>query len=236
MNSPQSNSKGSPFPKPAQTFLRQLLNRKAPIPIAFKAAGLKLNDLPGSHCCEIAIVGRSNVGKSSLINFLSGQKTLAHTSRTPGRTQTINLFAVDGGRFLLVDLPGYGYAESNKSVQAEWQAAMSVFLKERQGLFAFLMLIDSRRDIQQEDVDLYHWLLQLGLIPLIIQTKADKIHKSQWAQLRKTHAHALKTAPELIVTTSADKGIGREAVYAGLVGLFGELEAREAEASDDDTD
>lgn len=231
MNSPET--KATKFPKPNAMFLRQLLTRKLPLNIEFKAAGGKNSDLPVSHCFEIAIVGRSNVGKSSLINYVSGQKNLARTSRTPGRTQTINLFSVEKNRFMLVDLPGYGYAESNKSVQAEWQRSMSEFLKERSGLFAFMFLLDIRRDVNEEDVSLFHWLLELGLTPLVVHTKCDKIHKGQWFNVRKSHAEGLGIAPEYIVTTSADTNIGRDALFAGLSGLFSQMDAQLVEDQDE---
>lgn len=208
---------------PSQDFIQKLLNRKTPLPMQFVAAGMRNSELPNSASFEIALVGRSNVGKSSFINYLAGQKNLAKVSRTPGRTQTINLFSVEKGRFFFVDLPGYGFAESSRSTQEKWQEAMEEFFVDRIGLFSFVFLIDIRRDVNAEDRQLFQWLRSLDLAPLVIQTKADKVAKHELFAARKKHAEALGISMESIVATSAEKNMGRPEIYAGLSGLFDEL-------------
>lgn len=215
------------LPVPSKHFLMQLLKRKMPLSMAFTSAGMRNSDLPKSQCLEIAIVGRSNVGKSSLINFLAGQKNLARVSRTPGRTQTINLFSVENGKFTFVDLPGYGYAESPREVQHHWKEAMAEFLTERPALFAIVFLLDIRRELNDEDRQLFAWLRSLGHKILIVHTKCDKIAKHLWHSTRLKHAQALGVSAEIIIETSSEKNMGRDALYAGLVGLFEQLKEDE---------
>ncbi len=209
---------------PNQDFILSLSEKKTPLRVEFKCSGLKNSDLPHSTAPEFALVGRSNVGKSSLINFLAGQKQLARVSNTPGRTQTINLFAAENGAFFLVDLPGYGYAESSHATQAHWEKEMQNFFEERTGLFAIFILIDIRREIQREDESLSRWFQQLGLKVICIQTKCDKIHKSKWQQLREIHAKKLALHPSQVITTSADKKMGLNEIFRNMAGLLDALD------------
>ncbi len=209
---------------PNQDFILSLSEKKTPLRVEFKCSGLKNSDLPTSTAPEFALVGRSNVGKSSLINFLAGQKQLARVSNTPGRTQTINLFAAENSAFFLVDLPGYGYAESSHATQAHWEKEMQKFFEERTGLFAIFILIDIRREIQREDESLSRWFQQLGLKVICIQTKCDKIHKSKWQQLREIHAKKLALHPSQVITTSADKKLGLNEIFRNMAGLLDALD------------
>lgn len=208
------------LPLPSTEYLRSLAKRKVPLPMAFVAAGGKNSDIPNSAAHEIAVVGRSNVGKSSLLNFLAGQKDLARVSRTPGRTQTINLFSVDKGRFYFVDLPGYGYAESARSVREAWQQSMEEFFRERPGLFAVVFLVDIRREVEEEDFALFHWLKSLGLQAIVVQTKADKLSKHELTPIRRKHAAALGLAPENVVQTSSDKKTGLTEFFSAIASVF----------------
>jgi GTP-binding protein len=205
---------------PDQAFVDALSGREIPVRMEYVSSGMKETDLPPSRCPEIAIVGRSNVGKSTLLNFLAGQKQLARVSSTPGRTQTINLFSVEKGAFFIVDLPGYGFAMSPKDTRAQWVGSMENFFQSRKGLAGVLFLIDVRRDINEEDVSLCKWLSNGGLPVLAIQTKCDKVHKSQWPLLRKKNAQALGVAPGMIVTTSAQDRIGLKELCTGLAGML----------------
>lgn len=205
---------------PSQSFINELSEREIPLRMEYVSSGMKETDLPPSICPEIAIVGRSNVGKSSLLNFVAGQKQLARVSSTPGRTQTINLFSVEKGAFLLVDLPGYGFAMSPKETRAHWEGSMDNFFKNRKGLVGVLFLLDVRRDVTGEDTALCKWLLNLGVPVLAVQTKCDKVHKSQWAQLRKKQSQELGVAPGMVVTTSAQARIGLKDLCTGLAGII----------------
>lgn len=209
---------------PKQDFILSLYEKKTPLRIEFICSGLKNSDLPPSSAPEFALVGRSNVGKSSLLNYLAGQKQLARVSNTPGRTQTINLFSAEKGEFFLVDLPGYGYAESSHAMQAHWETAMQKFFEGREGLFAIFILIDIRRDVQPEDENLSRWFQGLGLKVIAIQTKCDKVHKSKWHEIRTIHAKKLALHPSQIITVSADKKIGLPEILKTISGLLDALD------------
>lgn len=129
---------------------------------------------------EIAVVGRSNVGKSSLINSLVSQD-VAHTSRTPGRTRLINWFRVHakGGAFFLVDLPGYGYAEVPRGMKASWQPLIEHYLTGRKTIGAVLLLIDIRRGVEAEELDFIPWLVNAGIDAIPVLTKSDKLAKNR---------------------------------------------------------
>ena len=134
---------------------------------------------------EIAFVGRSNVGKSSLINTLVGRKSLAKTSNTPGRTQLINFFTVNE-KISFVDLPGYGFAKVSQSVKKNWGEMVEAYLKERQNLALVIFILDIRRDPSEDDLSLREWLTHYRIPYLYILTKADKIPYSQ--TLTRRHA------------------------------------------------
>jgi GTP-binding protein len=127
---------------------------------------------------EIAFLGRSNVGKSSLINALTGQKGLAFTSNTPGRTQTINFYRVDGA-FYLVDLPGYGYARVPPGHQLEWKKLIEQYLEKRETLKLSCLILDPRRGWTEKDLDLKRWLEYHGRQYLVVATKTDKLNQSE---------------------------------------------------------
>lgn len=203
---------------PDQTFIEQLKQKTLPLQMEYLSSGLNISDLPPSTVPEFALVGRSNVGKSSLLNFLAGQKNLARVSHTPGRTQMINLFTVEKGEFIVADLPGYGYAESPQYTRAHWKQSMQEYFENRAGLFSVLVLMDMRRDIEKEDELLSRWLQSIGLKVIGVQTKCDKIHKSKWQEVRKKQAIGLALSAEQMVTTSADKKIGLQDLLKMMAG------------------
>ncbi len=219
---------------PEQSFIEQLKQKALPLHMEYYSSGLKYLDLPDSTVPEFALVGRSNVGKSSLLNFLAGQKNLARVSNTPGRTQLINLFWADKKQFIIADLPGYGYAESPHYTRAHWQSSMQEYFENRDGLFSVFILIDSRREVEPADTALSRWLQSIGLKVIGVQTKCDKIHKSKWVENRKKHAQGLALSPEQIVTTSVDKKIGLSELIRMMAGHLDLLYDEQSENNPDD--
>lgn len=205
---------------PSPEFIARLHTRKIPLRMQYMTSGMRNADLPPSSRLEIALVGRSNVGKSSLLNFMAGQRQLARVSSSPGRTQTINVFGVEDESFHLVDLPGFGFALSPRETQIHWEKAMSEFFEEREALVAALFLVDVRRDIEEADRLLCQWLVARGLTVLAVQTKCDKIHKSQWPFVRLQQSRTLGLAPGMMVTTSADKKLGLTELCVGIAGML----------------
>jgi GTP-binding protein len=132
--------------------------------------------LPPDEGFEVAFAGRSNAGKSSALNAISAQKSLARTSKTPGRTQLINFFEIDGMR-RLVDLPGYGFARVPAAVQQHWQRLMGRYLRERQALRGLILLMDVRHPLNAQDRQMLEWCAHAGLPVHILLTKADKLKK-----------------------------------------------------------
>ena len=233
MNAPKPPTNHSPTPNAlTQEFCLQLMDREIPLRFEFVQSGASLGDLPPSAGLEVAIVGRSNVGKSSLLNFIAGQKQLARVSSTPGRTQLINYFSAEKGKFHLVDLPGFGYAESPKDIQAHWAREMARYFQARQSLIGVLFLVDCRRQIGPEDIDLCQWFLSLNLKVLAVQTKTDKLNKSQLTLAQRSQAKELGLAPGQIVSTSAEKKQGLKKLFAGLAGML--MSALPDESADED--
>ena len=164
---------------------------------------------PPPERAEIAIVGKSNVGKSSLINHLCGNKKLAKTSQTPGKTRLINFFLLNRD-FYLVDLPGYGFARASKTEQAGWGSLMEQYLSSGRVQHLFL-LIDIRHAPTAEDRQMFEWVLYYGLPFTLIATKADKIAKSKRRQAANQVAKLLG-APPAAIPYSSESGDGKEAV------------------------
>ena len=141
-------------------------------------SAINRSQYPADGIPEIALVGRSNVGKSSLINSITGRKKLAKTSKTPGRTQLINYFKINN-EFFIVDLPGYGFAKVTQSVKEKWGHMIENYLQTSKQLKMVFLLIDIRHKPSKNDVMMYDWILHNGYRPVIIATKLDKLKRSQ---------------------------------------------------------
>jgi GTP-binding protein len=177
----------------------------------FVVSNTDVNKCPQTDKPEFAFIGRSNVGKSSLINMLTGRKDLAKTSSTPGKTQTINHFLINK-TWYLVDLPGYGYAQVSKTNRESWTSMIDQYFKHRDNLYCTFILIDSRLEPQASDVSFINRLGKLGIPIALAITKTDKMKQSEQAKTRNQLAkELLKTWEELppIFVTSAEKKTGR---------------------------
>lgn len=168
---------------------------------------------PPASLPEVAFAGRSNVGKSSLINALLNRKGLARTSNTPGRTQEINFFRVND-RFNFVDLPGYGYAKVPEAIRRQWGPMVETYLRERGTLHLVLLILDVRRDPSPEDQQLIRWLSFYRVPFLLILTKRDKVSNNAFAQQRSRIAAKMALPPETpLMAFSARTGAGKEALW-----------------------
>ena len=169
--------------------------------------------LPENTLPEIAFAGKSNVGKSSLINAVMNRKSLARTSAQPGKTQTINFYNVND-TFYLVDLPGYGYAKVSEEVKAKWGKMVERYLRQSRQLKAVFLLIDIRHEPSANDRQMYDWIVSQGYHPIIIATKLDKLKRSQVPSALKTVREGLKAGKETIILPfSALTKQGREEIY-----------------------
>ena len=198
----------------------------------FVAGAADRGGLPPETLPEVAFLGRSNVGKSSLVNALTGRRMLARTSKTPGRTRQINFFALDQ-RLMLADLPGYGYAEASKSAVAAWTALVRHYLRGRAGLHRVCLLIDARHGIKEPDRPVMQLCDAAGLSYQIVLTKIDKLGPTARAAIVETVATELArhgAAHPEIHLTSAEKGLGIAALRATLAG-FAAPSARAGEST-----
>ena len=178
--------------------------------------------LPDNKLPEIAFAGKSNVGKSSLINGLMNRKSLARTSSQPGKTQTINYYNING-RMYFVDLPGYGYATANEKVKAQWGKMIEDYLHKSKQIRAVFLLVDIRHAPSDNDRIMYDWISDRGYKPIIIATKLDKIKRSQVAKQTKLICDTLGVADDTIVIPySALSKQGREEIYELLDRILGE--------------
>ena len=169
--------------------------------------------LPDSKYPEVAFAGKSNVGKSSLINALMNRKSLARTSAQPGKTQTINYYNVNDAIYF-VDLPGYGYARANEEVKAKWGKMIEDYLHRSKQLKAVFLLIDIRHEPSGNDRIMYDWIVNQGYHPIIIATKLDKINRSQIQKQVKMIKTTLQVEPDtVIIPFSAETKQGREEIY-----------------------
>jgi GTP-binding protein len=192
----------------------------------FITSAVKPSQYPPCDRREIAFAGRSNVGKSSLMNTLLGRKKLVKTSSTPGRTQTINFFSIND-RFYFVDLPGYGYAKVPKAVRKSWGPMVETYLKSRRageesepaaskGLCAIVVILDIRRLPNQGDHDLLAWLAHYEVPALVVLTKVDKLKKNQQGKQRSTIARELSTDPSSLILVSGTTGLGKRELWKAI--------------------
>lgn len=177
---------------------------------------VKPSQYPPMDVPEVAFVGRSNVGKSSLLNYLTGRKSLAKVSGSPGKTRTINFYRINDA-FRIVDLPGYGYAKVSKGITKDWDKMMADFFEKRESLRRVVQLVDIRHEPTGQDVEMYDFLRSYGLSGLICATKADKVSGNQ----RQKSISAIKkklglTSSDIIIPVSALKRTGAEALLDEL--------------------
>lgn len=192
-------------------------------PCTFERSVGDLSQLPGEGPPEIAFAGRSNVGKSSLVNALTGRKTLARTSNTPGRTQTLIFFDL-GGRLRLVDLPGYGYARVSKTTVRQWTRLLQAYLRGRVPLARVMVLVDSRHGLKDSDRETMEMLDAAAVPHQCILTKADKPKPAELESLIAAITDELVKHPAAlpaVLATSARTGLGIETVRAELAQLAG---------------
>jgi GTP-binding protein len=194
-------------------------------PVTFLKSAPTLEFLPDATVSEVAFAGRSNVGKSSLLNALTGRNALARTSNTPGRTQELNFFDVGQPlAFRLVDMPGYGFAKAPKDVVKKWRFLVNDFLRGRQALKRALVLIDSRHGIKDVDREILEMLDRAAVSYRIVLTKADKIKASELAAVTEaTEAEARKrpAAHPDILATSSEGGMGIPELRAAVLDAIG---------------
>lgn len=165
---------------------------------------------PPDELYEIAFAGRSNVGKSSLLNLLTNRKKLARVSQSPGKTRTINFYEINDS-FRIVDLPGYGYAKVSKSVSESWGKMMERYFDTRQGLLKVIQLVDIRHEPSKQDVQMYDYLKHYGLDGIVVATKADKISRNQYQKSEKVIRQTLGMKPEdKVIPISSLKKTGHE--------------------------
>ncbi len=180
--------------------------------------------IPDNKLPEAAFAGKSNVGKSSLINALMNRKSLARTSAQPGKTQTINFYNINNALYF-VDLPGYGYARANVAVKEQWGRMVENYLHRSKQLRIVFLLIDIRHEPSENDRIMYGWICRNGYHPVIIATKLDKIKRSQIQKQLKLIRTSLETEPEtIIIPFSAETKQGREEIYGLLDQLVEETD------------
>lgn len=169
--------------------------------------------LPDNQLPEIAFAGKSNVGKSSLINALMNRKSYARTSATPGKTQTINFYNINEEMYL-VDLPGYGYAKVSEQEKIKWGQLIECYLHGSKQLKAVFLLIDIRHAPSANDKMMYHWIVEMGFHPIIIATKLDKIKRSQIQKQIKIVKQGLDLVPgTMVIPFSAETKQGRDEIW-----------------------
>ena len=189
--------------------------------VSLAAVGVKMSQYPDDNKPEVAFAGKSNVGKSSLINSMIYRKALARTSQSPGKTRTINFYDVENTLYF-VDLPGYGYARASKSEIAKWNKIIEDYLKKRQSLAAIILLIDIRHEPGKNDITMYNWLKYYGYKIIIAATKSDKIKRSQLDK----HISVIRKTLELekddiIIPFSSETKSGRDELWEEIEKICG---------------
>ena len=187
--------------------------------VEFVKSATGLKDCPPGEFVEIALAGRSNVGKSSFLNKMVNRKGLARTSNTPGRTRLINFFMINNA-FYLVDLPGYGYARVPEKMKLEWGKSIQEYLERRERLAAVVLLLDIRHLPTVLDINLYKWLEAAGIPVILAATKTDKLSKSQSIKQAGLIRRALELGADVpMVLFSAKTGQGREDLWEIIGGI-----------------
>lgn len=183
-----------------------------PLPVIksaeFETSAVRPVQFPAGDLPEVAFAGRSNVGKSSLINCLVQRRKLVRTSRTPGQTQTINFFRING-LFYFVDLPGYGYAKVSLNVRAQWGPMVEKYLIGRQNLRGVVQILDSRHPPTPDDLKLWNWLQESRIPAIPVLTKADKIGRARWESCARQASLSLGVPRDRLILFSAESRQGR---------------------------
>lgn len=190
---------------------------------ASKPAEFIVDELP-----QVAIVGRSNVGKSSLINMLANNKKMAKTSSTPGRTRLVNYFDIDG-KVYLVDLPGYGFAQASKDIKKEWDRVLDDYFNNTNNLKLVLLLIDSRHLPSELDIMMLNYLVELNIPYQIVLTKADKLSRSQLNKNIMDISNHIRHNKSMFIATSADKKQGSDQIAEMITKAIETPNSEEAE-------
>lgn len=177
----------------------------APLELEFVTSASRVDQLPDTTA-EIAVIGRSNVGKSTLLNALARQKGLARVSKTPGRTQLLNCFRFE--RATIVDLPGYGWTSTGAKARAAWQSRLETYLDTRDGLRLVLLLIDGEVGPTKLDVEMLAWLRERGIPLQVVATKHDKVSSSRRDRRKKDLAAGCELTPGEVIWVSADRNVG----------------------------
>ncbi len=185
----------------------------------FVTSAVKSLQYPSGNLPEIAFSGRSNVGKSSLINTLLNRKHLVKTSATPGRTRLINFFEINAS-FLFVDLPGYGYAKVPISEKKKWRPMIETYLLTRKTLKGVILILDIRRVPGQEEHQLIDWLCHFNIPKMLVITKSDKLSKSNRIKNRKSIAESLLVDENELTLFSTKSRLGKDAVWEGITNLI----------------
>lgn len=180
--------------------------------VTFIASAFREEQFPPADLPEIAFAGRSNVGKSSVINTLANRKHLAKTGATPGRTRSVNFFAV-GTRLYLVDLPGYGFARVSSEVRQSWQRLVESYLKGRPTLKAVVLIMDIRREPTEGDLVLLGWLRHYGITPILTLTKADKVSRGKALSRAKRVVQQMDPAMGPAIVFSSKTREGRDEIW-----------------------
>ncbi|MFO1088547.1 MAG: ribosome biogenesis GTP-binding protein YihA/YsxC [Hyphomicrobiales bacterium] len=193
-------------------------------PIRFLKGVVALDGLPPPDAIEVAFAGRSNVGKSSLINALTGRRDIARASNTPGRTRELNFFGLAGDRLLLVDMPGYGYAKAEKALVEKWQRLLRAYLRGRVNLRRVFVLIDARHGIKPVDEETLSMLDETAVNYQVVLTKADKISTKAQAEVLAATRERIRKRPAAhpeVILTSSETGTGLPELRAAVAGLLG---------------
>jgi GTP-binding protein len=192
--------------------------------VVFRMGVANLQQLPPAYPLEVAFAGRSNVGKSSLLNALTGRKDIARTSNTPGRTRELNYFEVGEGAVALVDMPGYGYAKAEKKLVKSWQSIIMGYLQGRPNLRRVFVLIDSRHGIKTNDLETLDQLDEAAVNYQIVLTKSDKLKQSERDKVLASTSQAVSRRPAAfpdVIITSSEKGWGIPELRAEIAGMMG---------------
>ena len=186
----------------------------------FVGSAVTPDQYPPGDLPEVAFAGRSNVGKSSLINKILNRKRLVRTSKTPGRTQLVNFFEINE-IFRFVDLPGYGYAKVPAEVQKRWRPMVETYLTSRSNMRGMVLLLDIRREPSKEDLNLWHWLQTRSIEVVTVITKVDKLSRNKRNKQIAAIAGTLGGKKEELIEFSAITGEGREKIWKALLRLLG---------------